>query len=126
MGINQFGIEMRRLQGVEHRFGDPVDEILRNIDTDKSADADRIERIDNALAELSEVLEKGHRSGGLFHWSRDLRIGFGLGYGFRLDAGCHGGLLGNSWLFRLRSWFRPALLTCVEPIRQPARSQGPR
>src|SRR6202040_822218 len=92
MSVDEVPSLARFFQGLDDRPYDPVDDALRNVDADESADTDRVKRINNALAELSEVLEKGHRSGGLFHWGRDLRIGFGLGHGFRPDAGCHGGL----------------------------------
>jgi hypothetical protein len=86
------GIRKRLDDGLD----DEVDDILRDVDADESAYADRIEGIDNAFAELTEVLEESHCAGGLFRRCDDLRVGFGFGHGFRPAAGGHGAVL-QSW-----------------------------
>src|SRR5262249_40483287 len=64
--VNQVRIEMGPFEGLAHRQSDPVDEIAGQIETGDSPDSDGDKRVDDAFAQLGEVLEKGHRAAGFF------------------------------------------------------------
>ncbi len=73
MRIDQRGIKVCFSQRLDDWPYDPVDDVLRDVNADHGADTNGVERIDNALAKLAEVLEKSHRSGGLFRRRGDRR-----------------------------------------------------
>ncbi len=95
MRINEFGIQVGIGERFDYRPDDEIDDVLRDVNADEGADANSVKRIDNSLAKLTEVLEKSHRACGFFRQGSDLRIGFGLGHGFKPVAGGHGEFLGN-------------------------------
>jgi|SRR5437870_4777221 len=121
MRVNQLGLEMSFRQRIGHGLHDPVDKMRRYNPADDGTDHDGCERIDNTFAKLTEMLEEGHGPGGFVRWRRGLRIGFGFGHGFRLDAGCLVKLPGNWGPEPHLSGFRPILPRSAEQSRQPAR-----
>ncbi len=65
MRVNQFRIKVRVRKRLEHRARNEFDNVLRDVNADKRADANCNQRIDDARAQLNEVLEEGHLPAGL-------------------------------------------------------------
>src|SRR5579885_1110971 len=85
MRINQLWVKMGIGKRPGHGFGDELNEITREIKTHERADDDRDQGIDNALPQLGQMLEKGHRAAGLFLAGDDSGIGIRPGAGHVLS-----------------------------------------
>src|SRR5215469_13811963 len=75
VSVNQLCIQAGVREGFQHRLVDPGHEILREVHADEGPDAYGIQRVNDALAQLAEVLEKGHGAAGFLRADGVLRVG---------------------------------------------------
>src|SRR5207237_1115079 len=91
MRVNQLRIQMRVRKRFQHGPIDPGHDVFREIHADERANADSIERIDDALAQLAKVLEKRHRAARLLGAARVLRVESGVSHGYHVECGASWG-----------------------------------